>query len=52
MRLAPELLGAVAVAAYTYMALVPLIQPPIRRALTTRKERKIRIRSLRPVSRL
>ena len=51
-KLAPELLGAVAVAAYTYMALVPLIQPPIMRALTTRKERKIRMRSLRPVSRL
>ena len=51
-KLAPELLGAVAVAAYTYMALVPLIQPPIMRALTTQKERKIRMRSLRPVSRL
>ena len=42
-KLAPELLGAVAVAAYTYMALVPLIQPPIMRALTTQKERKIRM---------
>ena len=51
-KLAPELLGAVAVAAYTYMALVPLIQPPIMRALTTPKERKIRMQSLRPVSRL
>jgi oxaloacetate decarboxylase beta subunit len=51
-KLAPELLGAVAVAAYTYMALVPLIQPPIMRALTTQKERKIRMQSLRPVSRL
>lgn len=51
-KLAPELLGAVAVAAYTYMALVPLIQPPIMRALTTRKERRIRMQSLRPVSRL
>ena len=50
-KLAPELLGAVAVAAYTYMALVPLIQPPIMRALTTEKERKIRMRSLRQVSR-
>ena len=51
-KLAPELLGAVAVAAYTYMALVPLIQPPIMRALTTQKERKIRMQSLRSVSRL
>jgi sodium ion-translocating decarboxylase beta subunit len=50
-KLAPEILGAVAVAAYTYMALVPLIQPPIMRALTTAKERKIRMRSLREVSR-
>jgi oxaloacetate decarboxylase beta subunit len=50
-KLAPEILGAVAVAAYTYMALVPLIQPPIMRALTTEKERKIRMRSLRAVSR-
>jgi oxaloacetate decarboxylase beta subunit len=51
-KLAPELLGAVAVAAYSYMALVPLIQPPIMRALTTEKERRIRMRSLRKVSRL
>jgi len=50
-KLAPEILGAVAVAAYTYMALVPLIQPPIMRALTTEKERRIRMRSLREVSR-
>ncbi len=50
-KLAPELLGAIAVAAYTYMALVPLIQPPIMRALTTKKERLIRMKSLRPVSR-
>jgi oxaloacetate decarboxylase beta subunit len=50
-KLAPEILGPVAVAAYTYMALVPLIQPPIMRALTTEKERKIRMRSLREVSR-
>ena len=50
-KLAPELLGAVAVAAYSYMALVPLIQPPIMRALTTRKERAIRMDSLRRVSR-
>ncbi|NYZ17951.1 sodium ion-translocating decarboxylase subunit beta [Azospirillum sp. RWY-5-1] len=51
-KLAPELLAAVAVAAYSYMALVPLIQPPIMRALTTPAERRIRMRSLRPVSRL
>lgn len=50
-KLAPEILGAVAVAAYTYMALVPLIQPPIMRALTTKKERVIRMKSLRQVSR-
>jgi len=50
-KLAPELLGAIAVAAYTYMALVPLIQPPIMRALTTKKERLIRMKSLRRVSR-
>lgn len=50
-KLAPDLLGAIAVAAYTYMALVPLIQPPIMRALTTKKERLIRMRSLRRVSR-
>ena len=51
-RLAPDLLGAIAVAAYSYMALVPIIQPPIMRALTTAKERKIVMRQLRPVSRL
>lgn len=50
-KLAPELLAPIAVAAYSYMALVPLIQPPIMRALTTKEERKIRMRSLRPVSR-
>jgi len=50
-ELAPELLGAVAVAAYTYMALVPLIQPPIMRALTTKQERLIHMKSLRRVSR-
>jgi len=50
-ELAPELLGAVAVAAYTYMALVPSIQPPIMRALTTKKEHLIQIKSLRRVSR-
>lgn len=49
-RLAPDLLGAIAVAAYSYMALVPIIQPPIMRALTTEAERKIRMVQLRPVS--
>lgn len=51
-KLAPELLGAVAVAAYSYMALVPLIQPPIMRLLTTDRERRIRMPALRKVSRL
>lgn len=51
-HLAPHLLGPVAVAAYSYMSLVPLIQPPIMRALTTHKERMIRMRTLRPVSKL
>jgi len=50
--LAPELLAPIAVAAYSYMALVPVIQPPIMRGLTTMKERKIRMKSLRHVSRL
>lgn len=49
-KLAPELLGAIAVAAYSYMALVPLIQPPIMRALTTEEERKIEMQQLRIVS--
>jgi len=49
--LAPDLLGAIAVAAYSYMALVPMIQPPIMRALTTEAERKIEMVQLRPVSR-
>lgn len=49
-KLAPELLGAIAVAAYSYMALVPLIQPPIMRALTTEQERKIKMVQLRNVS--
>ena len=49
--LAPELLGPIAVAAYSYMALVPVIQPPIMRLLTTKKERQIRMETLRPVSR-
>ena len=51
-KLAPELLAPIAVSAYSYMALVPLLQPPIMRALTTRKERAIRMRSLREVSKL
>ncbi|MGO2132720.1 MAG: sodium ion-translocating decarboxylase subunit beta [Halomonas sp.] len=50
--LAPELLGAIAVASYSYMALVPLIQPPIMRALTTQRERNIVMTQLRRVSRL
>ncbi|MAR00294.1 MAG: oxaloacetate decarboxylase subunit beta [Oceanospirillaceae bacterium] len=49
-KLAPELLGAIAVAAYSYMALVPLIQPPIMKALTTDAERKIKMVQLREVS--
>lgn len=49
-KLAPDLLGAIAVAAYSYMALVPLIQPPIMRALTTEDERKIEMLQLRAVS--
>ncbi len=48
--LAPHLLGAIAVAAYSYMALVPMIQPPIMRALTSEKERAIKMSQLRPVS--
>ena len=49
-RLAPDLLGAIAVAAYSYMALVPLIQPPIMKALTTQAERQIQMEQLRQVS--
>ena len=49
-RLAPDLMGAIAVAAYSYMALVPIIQPPIMRALTTESERKVVMTQLRPVS--
>ena len=49
-KLAPELLGAIAIAAYSYMALVPIIQPPIMRALTTEAERKVVMTDLRPVS--
>ena len=51
-KLAPELLGAIAVASYSYMAMVPIIQPPIMKALTTEKERKMRMTTLRHVSRL
>lgn len=51
-RLSPDLLGAIAVAAYSYMALVPIIQPPIMRALTTKEERKIKMVQLRQVSKL
>jgi oxaloacetate decarboxylase beta subunit len=50
-KLAPELLGAIAVSAYSYMALVPIIQPPIMKALTSVEERKIVMTQLRPVSR-
>ncbi len=50
--LAPELLGAIAVAAYSYMALVPVIQPPIMKALTTEKERKIKMVTTRKVSKM
>lgn len=50
--LAPAMLGAIAVAAYSYMALVPLIQPPIMRLLTTKKERSVVMGNLRPVSKL
>ena len=49
-HLAPHLLGPIAVAAYSYMALVPVIQPPIMKLLTTDKERKIKMKQLRPVS--
>lgn len=49
-KLAPHLLGPIAVAAYSYMALVPVIQPPIMKLLTTKKERKIVMKTLRPVS--
>jgi oxaloacetate decarboxylase beta subunit len=49
-RLAPEILGPIAVAAYSYMALVPIIQPPIMKALTTKKERMVKMEQLRPVS--
>jgi oxaloacetate decarboxylase beta subunit len=51
-RLKPELLGSIAVAAYSYMALVPIIQPPIMRLLTTKEERLIKMEQLKPVSKL
>lgn len=50
--LSPDLLGAIAVAAYSYMALVPIIQPPIMKALTTESERQIKMEQLRPVSKI
>ncbi len=50
-QLSPRLLGAISIAAYSYMALVPIIQPPIMKLLTTSKERKIRMTQLRPVGR-
>ena len=51
-RLAPHLVGSIAIAAYTYMALVPLIQPPIMRLLTTQKERRIKMKPPRSVSKI
>lgn len=51
-KLAPELLGAIAISAYSYMALVPVIQPPVMRLLTTKKERLIRMKPARSVSRI
>ena len=51
-QLAPELLGPIAVAAYSYMALVPIIQPPIMKALTSKKERMVVMEQLRPVTKL
>ena len=51
-KLAPHLLGSIAIAAYSYMALVPLIQPPIMKLLTTQHERRIVMKQLRPVSKL
>ena len=50
--LAPQLLGAIAIAAYSYMALIPIIQPPFMKLLTTKKERAIKMTNLRPVSKL
>lgn len=51
-KLAPDLLGIIAIAAYSYMALIPVIQPPFMKLLTTKKERMIRMEQLRPVSKL
>ena len=51
-RLAPHLLSAIAIAAYSYMALIPIIQPPIMRLLTTEKERKVKMEQMREVSKL
>jgi oxaloacetate decarboxylase beta subunit len=51
-KLAPELLGPIAVAAYCYMSLVPIIQPPVMKLLTTKKERMVRMEQLRPVSKV
>lgn len=51
-RLKPELLGPIAISAYSYMALIPIIQPPLMKALTTKKERKIVMEQLRPVSKV
>ncbi|HHV61013.1 MAG TPA: sodium ion-translocating decarboxylase subunit beta [Clostridiaceae bacterium] len=51
-RLAPDLLSAIAIAAYSYMALIPMIQPPLMRLLTTKKEREIKMEQLREVSKL
>lgn len=51
-KLAPDMLGSIAIAAYSYMALVPIIQPPIMKLLTTKKEREVVMEQLRPVSKL
>lgn len=51
-QIAPHLLGPIAIAAYSYMALVPIIQPPIMKALTTKEERQVKMKQLRPVSKL
>ena len=51
-KLAPHLLPAIAIAAYSYMALIPIIQPPIMRAMTSKKERELKMEQLRPVSKL
>jgi sodium ion-translocating decarboxylase beta subunit len=51
-RLAPHLLSAIAIAAYSYMALIPIIQPPLMRALTTKKEREVKMEQMREVSKL